>query len=99
MELIIIIAAAGAVGGLIKSLVEQRGAVALPRIEIAQDGTKYIHLGGVANLVLGAAMAVLTATTPATAVFAGISSAFLAEKALERVKDLPLPIPGIGKGY
>jgi hypothetical protein len=97
MELMIIIAVAGAVGGLIKSLVEQKGAVALPRIEIAHDGTKYIHLGGAANLMLGAAMALLTAATPATAVFAGISSAFLAEKALERAKDLPLPI-GIGKG-
>jgi len=98
MEIVILIAAAGAVGGLIKSLVEQKGAVALPRIEMAQDGTKYIHLGGAANLVLGAAMAVLTATTPATAVFAGISSAFLAEKALERVKDLPLPAISPGKG-
>jgi hypothetical protein len=98
MEIVIIIAAAGAVGGLIKSLVEQKGAVALPGIEIAQDGTKYIHLGGTANLVLGAAMAVLTATTPATAVFAGISSAFLAEKALERVKDLQLPVMSPGKG-
>jgi hypothetical protein len=99
MELIIIIAVAGAIGGLIKSLIEQKGAIALPGIEIAQDGTKYIHLGGVANLAIGAAMAVLTATTPATALFAGISSAFLAEKALERAKDLPLPITGIGKGY
>jgi hypothetical protein len=97
MEIVIIIAAAGAVGGLIKSLIEQKGAIALPGIEIAQDGTKYIHLGGAANLAMGAAMAVLIATTPATAVFAGISSAFLAEKVLERAKDLPLPI-GIGKG-
>jgi hypothetical protein len=97
MELMIMIAVAGAIGGLIKSLVEQKGAIALPGIEIAQDGTKYIHLGGAANLVIGAAMAILTATTPATAVFAGISSAFLAEKVLERAKDLPLPI-GIGKG-
>jgi hypothetical protein len=47
MELIIIIAAAGAVGGLIKSLAEQKGAVALPCIETAQDGTKYVHLGGI----------------------------------------------------
>jgi hypothetical protein len=41
MELMIMIAAAGATGGLIKSLVEQKGAIALPGIEIAQDGTKY----------------------------------------------------------
>jgi hypothetical protein len=93
MELLITIAVAGAVGGLVKSLVEQKGKVALPGIEIAQDGTKYVHLGGAANLVLGAAMALLTTVTPAAAVFAGISSAFLAEKALERVKNLQLPIP------
>ena len=91
MEPIIIIAAAGASGGLIKSLVEQKGAVMLPKIETAQDGTTYVHLGGVANLILGAAMGVLTATTPATAAFAGISSAFLAEKILERARDIPIP--------
>lgn len=89
MEPIIIITAAGAAGGLIKSLLEQKGKVALPGIEISQDGTKYIHLGGAANLVIGAAMAVLTATTPATAMLAGISSVFLAEKALERAKEIP----------
>jgi hypothetical protein len=98
MELIIIIAAAGAVGGLIKSLVEQKGAVALPCIETGQNGTKYVHLGGIANLVIGAAIAAVIATTPTTAVVAGISSAFIAEKLLERAKDLPFPIPGIGKG-
>ncbi|MFZ3169423.1 MAG: hypothetical protein WA130_17550 [Candidatus Methanoperedens sp.] len=98
MELIIIIAAAGAVGGLIKSLAEQKGAVALPCIETAKDGTKYVHLGGISNLVIGAAIAAVIATTPTTAVVAGISSAFIAEKLLERAKDLPFPIPGIGKG-
>lgn len=34
MDSIVIIAVAGAVGGLLKSLVEQKGAVALPRTEI-----------------------------------------------------------------
>ncbi len=92
MEPVFIIAAAGAIGGLIKSLLEQKGAVALPRIETAQDGTKYVHLGGIANLVFGTAAAVFIATTPATALFAGISSAFLLEKAIERGKDLPLPV-------
>jgi len=48
--------------------------------------------------VIGAAIAAVIATTPATAVVAGISSAFIAEKQLERAKDLPLPISGIGKG-
>jgi len=41
MELMIMIAAAGAVGGLLKSLAEQKGAVALPYIETAQDGTVF----------------------------------------------------------
>ena len=69
----------------------------MPCIETAQDGTKYVHLGGIANLVIGAAIAAVIATTPATAVVAGISSAFIAEKLLERAKELPLPMPGKGQ--
>jgi len=89
----IIIAVAGAVGGLLKSLVEQHGAVALPKIEVT-DGTKYVHLGFIGNLIIGSAVAVITTTTPITAVFAGISSAFLVEKVLEAAKTTPLPIIG-----
>ncbi len=92
MDAIIVIALAGAVGGLIKSLVEQKGAVALPCIETHEDGTKYIHLGGVTNLLIGAAMAVLLATGPMAALFYGIASAFIAEKILERAKEIPIPI-------
>lgn len=86
MDSIIIIAIAGAVGGLLKSLVEQKGAVALPKIE-ETNGTKYVHLGGIANLIVGATIAVLTAITPISALLAGISSAFIAEKLLERSKE------------
>ncbi len=90
MDAIIVIALAGAVGGLIKSLVEQKGAVALPCIETHEDGTKYIHLGGITNLLIGGAMAVLLATGPVAALFYGIASAFIAEKILERAKDIPI---------
>lgn len=86
MEQTIIIAVAGAFGGLLKSLVEQKGAVALPRIEITQDGTKYVHLGGVANLIVGTVVALLISTTPITALSAGIASAFLAERIIEEAK-------------
>jgi len=98
MEPITMIAVSGGIGGLIKSLVEQKGAVALPRIEIGPDGTRYVHLGGVTNLIIGGVMAVLTATDPVTAIGAGISSAFLAEKVFERANELPLPIKGTREG-
>lgn len=91
MNELLIVGVAGAVGGLLKSLVEQKGAVALPRIEVSQDGTKYIHLGFIANLIVGASVALLSALyspiTALSALFAGVSSAFLAEKFLEKAKD------------
>lgn len=94
METIVTIAVVGAIGGLLKSLVEQKGAVVLPSIEIAQDGTKYIHLGFISNLIVGTVVALLTTTTPITALFAGVSSAFLAEKVLELAKTTSLPVIG-----
>ncbi len=90
METIVIIAVAGAVGGLLKSLVEQHGAVALPKIETT-NGNKYVHLGFIGNLVVGAVVAVMTATTPISALLSGVSSAFFAEKILERGNIIPLP--------
>jgi NADPH:quinone reductase-like Zn-dependent oxidoreductase len=85
METIILIAAAGAVGGLAKSLLEQKGAIALPGIETSSDGTKYVHLGGITNLILGAVVAVATVTAPIQGIFAGISSAFILEKLIEKI--------------
>jgi hypothetical protein len=77
------IAIAGAAGGFVKSLVEQKGRVVLPKIEEA-DGAKYVHLGVMANMVLGLAVSFYTAADPATAFTAGITAAFFAEKLLER---------------
>lgn len=74
---------AGAAGGFVKSLVEQKGAVVLPKIE-ETEGTKYVHLGALANMALGLIVAYYTATTPGMAFTAGITAVFFAEKLLER---------------
>ncbi len=81
------VALAGAAGGLVKSLVEQKGRVMLPKTEEA-DGTKYVHLGAIANIVLGLIVAFYTTGEPGAAFSAGITAAFLAEKLIERT-----PIP------
>ena len=87
MEPIYMIVAAGAVGGLLKSLMESNGRVALPRIETVTDSTgksvQYVYLGVVMNLLLGAGMAAVTATNPVTALAAGMATAFATEKAVE----------------
>ncbi len=95
MEPIMTIAVAGAVGGFVKSLIEQKGAVMLPEIEVTQDGTRYVHGGFVTNLIIGAVGAVISATTLVAALTAGMSSAFLLEKAIERAKEVPAMIPGL----
>ena len=81
------LAIAGAAGGFVKSLVEQKGRVILPAIEVA-EGTKYIHLGAIANMILGLIVAFYTAQDPASAFTAGITAAFFAEKLLEHT-----PVP------
>lgn len=83
----IAIAIAGAAGGFVKTIVEQKGAVALPKIEEA-DGTKYVHLGAVANIILGLSVAYFTAIDPGAAFTAGITAAFFAEKLLERTPQV-----------
>ena len=82
MVLTITIVTLGALGGLLKSLMEQKGKVALPKLEITKDDT-YIHFGFILNLVLGATVAMITASDPAGAIAAGISSAFTIEKLIE----------------
>ena len=88
MEIQLLIAIAGAAGGLIKSLVEQNGKVLIPSIEISKDAngatSKYIHLGFLFNVILGAIVSFYTMTTPLSAFTAGVSSAFFAEKLIER---------------
>ncbi len=77
------IAIAGAAGGFVKSLVEQKGRVVLLKLE-ESDGTKYVHLGAIANMALGLAVAFYTAIDPTAGFTAGITAAFFAEKLLER---------------
>lgn len=74
---------AGASGGFVKSIVEQKGRVILPAVEEA-EGVKYVHLGAVANLALGAIVAFYTASDPASAFTAGLTAVFIAEKLIER---------------
>lgn len=74
---------AGAAGGFAKSLAEQNGRVALPKVEIAADGTKYVHFGFLLNVILGAFVGFLSPDT-VSAFTAGMSAAFLGEKAVER---------------
>ena len=74
---------AGAAGGFVKTLVEQKGRVMLPVIEIA-DGVKYVHLGAITNIILGAIVAYYTTLDPAAAFTTGLTTAFIIEKILER---------------
>ena len=78
------IAIAGAAGGFVKSLVEQQGRVLLPKIE-ETEGNKYVHLGALTNMALGLIVAFYMAGDPSAAFTAGITSAFIVEKLLERV--------------
>lgn len=77
-------AIAGAAGGFAKSLAEQNGRITMPGIEKGSDGTKYLHLGFVANVALGAIVAFYMATNPFTAFTTGIAAAFIVEKFFER---------------
>lgn len=81
-------AIAGALGGLVKSIVEQKGKVALPKIEetIDEEGqkTKYVHLGATANVVLGAIVSYYMALDALSGFTSGITAVFFAEKLLEK---------------
>jgi len=83
----ILILVAGASGGFVKSLVEQHGSVLLPTIETA-DGNKYVHLGFIGNIALGAVVAFYTASEPSAAFTAGLTAAFIMEKLIEHT-----PVP------
>ena len=77
------IAIAGAAGGFVKSLVEQHGAVILPKVE-ETDGIKYVHLGALANMALGLIVAFYTTTDTAAAFSMGLTAVFIIEKLFER---------------
>jgi hypothetical protein len=73
---------AGAIGGLLKSVMESQGRVSLPKLEITSDGN-YIHFGFLLNLVLGSIMAISAATDVSGAIAIGMSAAFVGEKIVE----------------
>ncbi len=83
------LAIAGGIGGLVKSLLEGNGRVALPSLETVKDAANqtvnYVHLGFLVNVVLGTAIAYFTTTDIMGAFTAGMASAFVAEKASEVV--------------
>ncbi len=86
-QIVIIILVAGAIGGLIKSLMESNGHVVMPRIENVKDqngnNIYYVHLGFLMNVLLGAGAATIAASTPEAAITAGMATAFTAEKIAE----------------
>ncbi len=81
------LAIAGGIGGLVKSLLEGKGRVALPSFEKVTDAANqtvsYVHLGFLVNVVLGTAVAYFTTTDIMGAFTAGMATAFFAEKASE----------------
>ncbi len=82
------IAIAGAAGGFVKSLVEQNGKVVLPYIEVSKDKeekvSKYVHLGFLFNVIIGAIVAYYTMTETIAGFTTGVTAAFFIEKLLER---------------
>ena len=78
---------AGAAGGFCKSLIEQHGAVMLPKVE-ETDGIKYVHLGALANMALGLIVAFYTASEPGAAFTAGVTAVFIIEKLFERAPPI-----------
>ena len=87
------VAVAGALGGIAKSLAEQNGRIVLPGLEKTSDGTVYLHLGFITNIILGAIVAYYTATNPLTAFTTGIAAVFIVEKFFEKTV-LGTPKPG-----
>ncbi len=81
-------AVAGALGGFAKSLAEQKGKVALPRVEESDDGeghkVKYVHLGFAVNVVLGAIVSAYMASDPLGAFTTGVTAVFIVEKFFEK---------------
>lgn len=89
------LAIAGALGGFAISLAEQNGRIALPRIETASDGTKYLHLAFLTNVILGAIVSAYMATNLFTAFTTGIAAVVIVEKFFEKAV-LKTPKPGGG---
>ncbi len=87
MEQIVYLLIAGAVGGLLKSMMESNGRMVMPSIEHVKDSNgndrHYVHLGFLMNVILGAGMGGLATDTIAAAVTTGMATAFTAEKIVE----------------
>lgn len=81
---VIDLAIAGALGGFAKSLAETNGRISLPGIEEASDKTKYLHLGFLTNVLLGAIVSAYMAASLFTAFTTGIAAAFVVEKFIEK---------------
>jgi hypothetical protein len=73
----------GALGGIAKSLMEENGRVALPYLE-QSDHIRYLHLGILFNIILGAIASYLFAKDTFTAFLIGGAAAFYLESALEK---------------
>jgi hypothetical protein len=88
----IMLALAGAIGGIVKSLMESNGRVALPAFEVVTDATgkatKYIYLGFVGAGILGFAAGGFLSVDLMSAFLAGMSSSFVLEKMIEKSPEI-----------
>lgn len=80
-------AVAGALGGLCKSLVEQKGRVLLPKVVTERDQSgqesKYVHLGFAVNVIIGAIVSYYISVDPVGAFTEGVAAVFAIEKLIE----------------
>ena len=81
---------AGAAGGLAKSIIESKGRVIMPNVEDVvdpktQNKTRYIHLGFVANMMLGGIVGYFLTSDPVGAVTAGLTTSFVMESIIEKM--------------
>lgn len=74
---------AGAFGGLIRSLVSDKGLLLLPAILLNPDGTKSLSLGLVGPILIGAFAGLIAQGTPIIAALAGYAGTDFIENAVD----------------
>lgn len=93
---ILFYALAGAFGGFIRAIITGKGVILLPHI-VVQDGQKYLNLGILAPLLIGAFAGWIAPTKlgvdSVVGALAGYSGADLIENLVERAFRLPKKIP------
>jgi len=89
-------ALAGAFGGFVRAIITGKGLILLPHIDV-QDGQKYLNLGILAPLLIGAFAGWIAPTKlgidSVVGALAGYAGADFLENIVERVMRLPKKIP------